>query len=77
MMSAILLVIMVFMGALYREHSVLRPDATKIFDTNADGMSKFKQDMLYRDSSVNMVSINTVLNLTRFFPLNINTVSSI
>ena len=29
----------------------------------------------YRDSSVNTVSINMVLNLTRFFSLNINTVS--
>ena len=30
---------------------------------------------LYRDSLVNTVSINTVLDLTRFFSLNINTVS--
>ena len=31
----------------------------------------------YKDSSVNTVSINTVLDLTRFFSFNINTVSSI
>ena len=35
-----------------------------------------RRDM-YRDSPVNTVSINTVLNLTRFFSLNISMVSAI